>query len=393
MPRPLLLLLAALIIITASAHATTTRVRSLGGQSDYLEDDSGVLRWYGSLVDYPQLATIDLGDWSHDTGDIEHAAGGLHYQFDEAGKWGTAATYFGDDLPEPDPGGWFRLLWARRFGKVSLGATFRGTSHSAASSGPPEHFLQGESQFIHDLGLGARWDLSDRLYADLAAEIREGEIDYYDAEHGITVEDDGGFDSYGLRGRLFHGLNKNAAAIYRLEWYRDRRAVTDPTMNDLVDLDARTFKVGLGFNILPDPDNLVLASVDYDRREEDRRARHPFFADWTEAYRLWWRLDMRVGVESRLLPWLTLRAAASYRRTVDELALTYTWPDDYAVRSYDYKIDVRTPVVVGVGLHFGSFDADLAINDSALYDPNAGSARRDVGEDDTFTSLTLRYAF
>ena len=80
-------------------------------------------------------------------------------------------------------------------------------------------------------------------------------------------------------------------------------------------------------------------------------------------------------------------------RTVDELALTRIWPDDYTDRTYDYEIDVRTPVVVGVGLHFGAFDADLAINDSALYDPNAGSARRDVGEDDTFTSLTLRYAF
>ena len=76
-----------------------------------------------------------------------------------------------------------------------------------------------------------------------------------------------------------------------------------------------------------------------------------------------------------------------------EVALTYIWPDDFADRTYDYEIDVRTPVVVGVGLHFGAFDADLAFNDSALYDPNAGSARRDVGEDDTFTSLTLRYAF
>ena len=152
MPRPLVLLLLATLIITTSAHATTTRVRSLGGQADYFEDDSGVLRWYGSLVDYPQLASLDLGDWSHDTGEIAHTAGGLHYQFDQAGKWGTGAIYFGDDLPEPDPGGWFRLIWARRFGKISLGATFRGTSHSAASSSPPDQHLQGESNY--DLQVG-----------------------------------------------------------------------------------------------------------------------------------------------------------------------------------------------------------------------------------------------
>ena len=37
------------------------------------------------------------------------------------------------------------------------------------------------------------------------------------------------------------------------------------------DLDARTLRAGLGFDILVDPDNLVVASVDYDHREEDRR--------------------------------------------------------------------------------------------------------------------------
>ena len=50
-------------------------------------------------------------------------------------------------------------------------------------------------------------------------------------------------------------------------------------------------------------------------------------------------------------------------------------------------------VVLGLGLHFGNFDADLVINDRALFDPNTGAARRDTGEGDTFTALTLRYGF
>ncbi len=382
-----------LLLVASTSLATTARVRSLGGQSDYYEDDSSVQRWYGALVDYPNRAHLDAGDWNHDTGDIEGTGGGLHVQFDRAGKWGTAAMHFGDDLPEPDPGGWIRLLYARRFGKIALGATFRGTSYSQAASDPPDQNLLGESRFVHDLGLGARWDLSDRVYADLAAEIREGEVDYYDNANGIVVEDDGGFDSWGARARVFHGLHDRVAAVYRLEWYHDQRPISDATMNGLVDMDAKIFRGGLGFNVLVDPDNLVVVSIDFDRNEENRNAQFPFYVDWDYGWRQWWRLDVRVGVESRVLPWLTLRGAASYRRTVDEQVYSYTWTSDYEERVYTYDLGVEVPVVLGVGVHFGSFDADFVFNDRALFDVNTGAARRDFGEGDTYTSLTLRYSF
>jgi hypothetical protein len=393
MLRRVLPLAAALLLVAVAALATSARVRALGGQSDFFEDDVAVQRWYGALIDYPDAAYLEAGDWNHDTGDLDGTAGGLHFQFDAAGTWGTAAMYFGDDLPEPDPGGWFRLLYGRRFGGLALAATFRGTSYSQATSEPPDHALQGTSRFLHDLGLGARWDLGDLLYADVAAEIREGEIDYYDNENGITVEDDGGFHSWGARARVFHGIDERAAVVYRLEWYRDRRPVTDAVMDGLVDLDRETFRAGLGFDILVDPDNLLLASVDYDRREEDRDAVHPFYATWEHGWRDWWRLEVRVGVESRLLPWLTLRAAASYRRTVDESLYSYTWAPDFEERLYDYDLGVETPVVLGLGLHYGNVDADLVINDKALFDPTTGAARRDTGAGDTYTSLTLRYGF
>jgi hypothetical protein len=398
MSRHALAALAALALVAVlppAAGATTARVRALGGQSDLLEDDLGVVRWYGALADYPDLAVLETGDLDHDAGGsitdkLAGSGGGLHAAFDQAGRWGVAAMYFGDDLPEPDPGGWFRLLYARRFGPVALGATFRGTSHSEAVSAPPDQTLQGGSRFLHDLGLGARWDVSDRLYADLAADIREGEIDYYDNANGITYEDDGSFDSFSLRGRAFHGLTRDIAAVLRLEWQRDLRPVTDDIMAGLVDLDATVFRAGLGFNILPDPDNLVIASVDYDRREENRDARHPFYAQWEDGWRDWWRLDVRVGIESRVRPWLTLRGAASYRRTVDEHLYTYDWTG-YEERLYDYEVSVRTPVTLGCALHVGPVDADLVFNDRALFDMDSGCARRDTGEDATYTSLTIGY--
>lgn len=388
--------LAALAVLAPPAGATTARVRALGGQADLLEDDLGVVRWFGALADYPGLAVLEAGDLDHDAGgSLSHkltgSGGGLHAALGPGGHWGVAAMYFGDDLPEPDPGGWIRLLYARRFGPVALGATFRGTSHSDAVSAPPDHTLQGGSRFLHDLGLGARWDVSDRLYADLAVEIREGEIDYYDNANGITYEDDGAFDSFDLRGRAFYGLTRDIAAVLRLEWQRDLRPVTDPVMGGLVDLDATVLRAGVGFTVLPDPDNLLVASVDYDHREDHRDARYPFYAQWEDGWRDWWRLDVRVGIESRVRPWLTLRGAASYRRTVDEHLYTYQWSGGFEERLYDYDVSVRTPVTLGCALHAGPVDVDLVFNDRALFDADSGGARRDTGEDATYTSLTIGY--
>jgi len=398
MRRTVVLCLVPCLFAVATAQATTARLRALGGQGDLLEDDTGVVRWYGSLVDYPQLALLEVGDWDHDVSGspsdhLSRSGGGLHVRFDREGRWGTAAIYFGEDLPAPDLGGWLRLVWARELGPVALGASFRGTSYSEASSGPPDQVLRGASQFLHDLGLGARWDLGRRCYVDVAGDLRQSDVDYYDNQDGITDEFEGGWDSFGVRGRVFQALGDRAAAVGRVEWRRDVRPVGDAVMDDLVDLDATVLRAGLGFDLLPDPDRLVLASIDYDRREEDRDARHGFYAVWEQGWRLWWRLDVRVGFESRLLPWLSVRGAASYRRTVDETLYFTTWSSDYEERDYDYQVTVRTPVVLGVGLHLGALEADLVLNDHALYDLDLAAAERDAGEDDTYTSLTISYDF
>ena len=41
--------------------ASSTRIGSLGGSGGFFEDHHNVLRWCGSLVDYPDLAVIETG--------------------------------------------------------------------------------------------------------------------------------------------------------------------------------------------------------------------------------------------------------------------------------------------------------------------------------------------
>jgi hypothetical protein len=394
-PLPLLAILVAASLLAATAApstATEARVRALGGGADFLEDPTGVQRWAGSLVDYPQHATLELGRWHHEAADtVSRRGGGLHHRFDAAGRWGTAAIYFGEDLPRPDPGGWVRLIWARQFGPVSLGATFRGTSYSDADDGD-ELALTGESRYLHDLGLGLRWDVSDRLYLDLAAEALDAEVDYYDNQNGITREDLGGWDGFALRGRAFQRLGPTVVATGRVDWRRDTRPITDPVIGGLADLDADIFHGGLGFTILPDPDRLVIASVDYQRREDQRRATIPFHADWETTWRLWWRLDVRVGLEARLRPWLTVRAATGYRRTVDESLQRYRWSDDFTDSHYDYLITVDVPVALGVGLHLGDLDLDLTYGEAAPFAGGTAVIQQPAPERRT-TTASLGYRF
>ncbi|MDD5718403.1 MAG: hypothetical protein PHQ53_01790 [Candidatus Krumholzibacteria bacterium] len=392
------LLPAMLLTFADPAAATSGRLRSLGGQADFLEDDANVLRWYGSLIDYPQQVVLELGDLNHDTGGsltsrLNRQGGGLHAQFDPAGRWGTGAAYFGEDLPLPERGGWINLVWARRFGRIGMGAAFRGTSFSEAGNRNDED-LDGQSCFTHSLGLGLRWDLTSDLYADIALEASQVEVDYFNNPRGITISENGGWDNFAARGRVFHELTERLAAVYRLDWSRQERPLVDNAFDDLVDLDADIFRGGAGLNYLPDADRLLIVSVDFDRREEDRRARHPIFARYERGRRDWWRLDVRCGVEARLLPWLSVRAASRYRRTVDESLVSYDWSGGYRESTYSYAIRVETPVTVGVGLHVGPFDGDVVFNDIAPLDRGYLLTAADSGgRAPRYSAATLVYRF
>lgn len=390
------LLITALLTLALPAMATSSRVRSFGGAPDLVEDDSGVLRWYGALVDYPDLGTLHLGDWAHNRSGAARDAlagrgGGVNVG---VGRWGVLAMHFGEDLPAPDPGGWIQLMWGRRLGALSLTAAFRATSWSDATSSPTSA-LEGGSRFIHLLGLGARWDLADRTYLDLAVDAMESEVDYYrrNGEAPVAEEDIGAWDSTGIRGRLFHQLTEELVWVGRLAWFRDLRPITDDQFADLVNLDADHFRGGFAFHVLPDPDHLVIIGGDYRRLDDARDARHPFQAVWTDSWREWWRIDARVAVESRVLPWLSLRASASYRRHVNEQQYQYRWTDDFAETAYEYRIRVDTPVIVGLGLHLGSFDADLVINATAPLEVGQGTDGFLDGEHTNLTGLTVRHAW
>ncbi len=396
---PILAIALGLMVATAApAAATTSRVRSLGGQGDYFEDDSNVLRWYGSLVDYADEVVLELGTWKQDAhlpaglDRLSHQGGGVHLRFDEKGEWGTGAVYFGSDLPEPEPGGYFSALYARAFGAVNAGLFFRGTSYGkAANTAQTENFV-GDALYFHDYGLGLRLDLGEAAYVDLAGEITQTRFEYDEFASGIAIKESS-HDGGSLRARGFVRASERVVIVPMIDYMVDRRPTRMDVLADVADLDGWQVRVGGGANLLLDPDNLAVISVEYLDHRRDWTSRHPERALFDDGWRDTWQVRTQVGFESRVLPWLSLRAAARYVRQTDESYFRHDNPDGTFDVAYHWDVSVSTPVTLGLGLHFGAFDGDLVLFDKAPVGYDAIQAGSDELDRMNVSSFTLRYLF
>ena len=55
-----------ILLLPAAVHGSAARLLALGGDGSYLEDNRGVLRWYGSAVDHAGYAQVDSGLFDQD---------------------------------------------------------------------------------------------------------------------------------------------------------------------------------------------------------------------------------------------------------------------------------------------------------------------------------------
>ena len=396
----LFILVTVLLFAASQAAATLTRVRSLGGNLNYLEDDAGATVWYAPLLDYPDQVVLDVGNLDHDAAgslnrSLTHSAGSFHARLDEAGKWGTVGIYVQEDLPAGAPGGGTTLLAARQFGKVGLGLKAQFTSHQK-SFDSTETDGRSESLFYHSYGLGARWDVSDGIYGDLAGDVvnDQASAESQDIWH---LPPQHTWSTWGARTRWFIGLSETTVLVPVLDHYQDDRQVYDEIIAAPADLRARRTTAGLGLNLLPDPDNLVVVSAEYrwGSEQHDRLAGRSTVWEFDYSELTYKEIHSRVGLESRVLPWLTLRGALEYYRLQHERLATRSQsapgePDRWAEAK---STEVLTPVTLGLGLHFGAFQGDLLLN--ARWPETYGTfpIGQRTNERGTYSALTLGYRF
>ena len=396
---------ALLLVWPAGGLASSSRINSLGGSGEFFEDDNNVLRWCGSLGDYPDLAIIETGHFDLTNGydddwgkSVSGPGGGIHARFDQAGRWGTGGLYFHGLADDSDPGSLHRsylvgsvtALYSREVAGVSGGLMFRHTADTEFQSESPVPFRieNGYERSRDDLGLGARLDLAGNAYLDVAADIRHicDRAYGYDPIH--LDWDTGDLDSwnnYGLRARAFIGLNDRLALVplgeYIGEDFTGTSYAEAGLSRETSDNKGRMIRVGAGLNFFVDADNFLLFSAEYLDGKVDHTIR-----DLDGAVDDFWREDymvllMRLAFETRLAHWITVRASSGYEHLDNQGDLPNPSTGEHI------------PLGLGVGLHLGNLALDLALTDREPRRLSRYSATLAKVESSTWLSITLGYGF
>ena len=364
-----------------------------------------MLRWCGSLGDYPDLAIIETGhfdltngyddDWGRS---VSGPGGGIHARFDQAGRWGTGGLYFHGRADDSDPGSLHRgyldgsvtALYSREIVGISGGLMFRHTADTEFQSldSGEIRIENGYERSRDDLGLGARLDLAANAYLDVAADIRHiSDRAYgYDPLHlDWTTGDLDSWNNYGLRARAFIGLNDRLALAPLGEYISEDFTGTSYAGTGLrwgtSDNSGRMIRVGAGLNFFVDTDNFLLFSAEYLDGKVDHTIRDLDGAvadSWPEDYMV---LLMRLAFETRLAHWITVRASSGYEHVDNQGDLPNPPTGEHI------------PLGLGVGLHLGSLALDLALTDREPRGLSRYSATLPAVESSTWLSITLSYGF
>ncbi len=376
--------LAALILFTYSqpAQATNSRVSSLGGGGDYFEDDSNVLRWYGSLVDYPNQAVLESGNFTildgywHSSTEKHSGPGlGAHLALGQDGRFGTAAFFYNDSdedrttaIQQDHLRDNLSFLYALDLGPLTAAVTYR---HGALTT---EVMDSTTELSIDTFGTGLRMDLGSSAYLDLAAEIRKvHETRNWDP--GFEENDDNGLLAF--RARAFVGLGPRLALVPLAEIIDEDRqggSISRYTISN------QLLRMGLGLNYFPDTDHLLLLSAEYSDYSEASDFSYVTVTD------NWSTLIVKAGFESRMLSWLTTRGSLGF---VDYSISRDIEPDGNPDGGDGFDGPILR-VNLGASIHLGPVDLDFAFWEKH---PQARNIVRDLVWDDRWISITARFLF
>jgi hypothetical protein len=308
-------------------------------------------------------------------------------------QFGTGALYLSDVTDPFQVPGTVSLLWGKAWGAIQPGIAFQWGMVEDRRAKASDYVARQERNST--LGLALRWDVAARAYLDLAADLI-GTWRHYQGQAFLTdsfAQEQGTvWQSYGLRGRAFWGVSDMVALVPVIDYQR-RDLLTIPWHIAWFPAawDAHQTRLGLGVNVFPDGDNLLVFSYEY-RTGTDTYDFELNSADLTRWESTFHNHYLRLGFESRVTSWLTLRGGA--RQSIPNLDVTIYVNDDeqvedLAVTDEDPELDLN----LGCGLHFGAFDADFVFNDNAPF--ALGQFLIGTGDDrgSNFTSITLKYSF
>jgi hypothetical protein len=354
------------------ALATTSRVQSLAGASSYINDDSDIFRWYGTLPSYSKMVMAEAGQYNGIGADYQ-ALGFTHNWGEDhwLGTWGVFlmtnsiedGSFFafnplptpgqGPTLGNPVPSTKFALAWGKDIGVLSLGLMFTRSDESIKETGVDE-----VNYNFTTLGGGVRWDINESAYGDAAVTLGFA---------GGTPTPTVGWDkssSFNVEGRLFWEVVDNATLVPYIGYQSaDFALETDAVTNPAPTGDSwSNFTFGASFDFDVNTNNLLIFAADiqsfnwkYSKSDGDKSEWNQFV--FPRFY---------VALESDVASWFTFRVGAT--KTMAKTTVTnpageeteYTYAiaiiDDEIVRADDFTWHL------GGGFHVGEWDIDAVFS-------------------------------
>lgn len=389
-----LLLLAVAIGGAPSAGAGTARVVSLGEGVDYLDDPAGITRWYAGLVGAADQVFLELGDVAHGRRHtlagrplVGHGGGG-QLRLDERGRWGTLGIWFEDHLARDDTDGAFAMRWGRALGAwdLAVGGRFTTSGQSRAGTALDDRI---DSEYQHQYELGLAGPVHERVRLELAGEIVNTLFETSGALYRLQEKDWG---TFGLRARARVVVDDRLTLTPVLAYARILRGDESEIIGGPARRDAWQTRAGLGAELAPRRGTRVIVSGEYRALADTwRLVGDPIGAvAWERSDRDGYQLHTRLGVETRLRPWLALRAGARYVRVHEEIVREFT-PEQVLERR-DLEA-VATPLFVGVGIRHAGVAFDLAYSDTAPINDGLQGEGVFAGEGPGFAAATLSWEF
>ncbi|MBN1886236.1 MAG: hypothetical protein JW876_12035 [Candidatus Krumholzibacteriota bacterium] len=392
MKKLLTLILAVTITaaLAAPAMATQSRLRAMGDVGNYIEDDANIFSWYATLPSYSNLVLIELqnddmvwGDyWMSDNGEGDYGdwvrgTYGLTYALGEDGHYGTLAMFFQEgafginpfssyyDMYAPWSGAylfsdWLWEKWNVMYGYAMDGMSF-GLYFARADQMYKEEWTDGEDEekmAYTTIGVGARFDIGDDMYADLAFDVSMGS--YLDSEtsYGEITEDAN--MALGFRGRLFYEKSETITLVPYFS-YKMFDFSLQADSADFYDDDecygskGMMFDFGVGANIMVNDDNLIVFAIEpfkYMKGEpSDCLGDYSFEGSITTMPRF------LMALESDVRDWMTFRTGCS--KSLEKYELTGSEGSDEYTETMTWA---PFEWYLGLGFHVGDFDVDCVLN-------------------------------
>jgi hypothetical protein len=384
------------LIQSGGVWATAPRTAALGGDNSFFEDDSNVLRWYGSLLDYGNQVLMETGshnvtDDSISWSDSPSGPGaGIHMNLDSQGTWGTVALYYNSRMRDSygssavidESEDSFTVMYGRKIGPVQLAMALRQGSldRYVAIDTVGGHPLSHQDFKRNTLSIGLRADLSSSSYFDFAFDVHR--LHWLETGFGNyeTLDSKGNFS---LRTRAFFSAGSNMAVVPIVEYHSEENFILGDWSTPLNSPHANTMlRIGCGLNVFPDSDSFMLLSADYRGSEVHRT--EPFQGESTRLH----DFNILLATEKRWNHWLTIRGSLACKLShIPSMG-----------ENIDDVNDAAFPLSFGAGLHLGGFDLDLsmATHQPGILAPNwyaVGYENQIIESPGSWFSASLRYLF